>query len=155
MADNGMFAAQLNAWRIKTERDIRDVCRSSFIELMDRVIRDNPIDESPRKDMKVMVGDWQAAVGSPPTGDVSRGDPSGNAARVDVATAAQTWEPLQDESVFAANNTPYGVMLEYGLYEGEGPRTSGGFSTQAIGGFVGVHVEEFEDIVNQEAAKIG
>jgi hypothetical protein len=53
-----------------------------------------------------------------------------------------------------ANNLPYANVIEYGGYQGDGPNTVGGFSKQAPQGVVRVNVLRFQQLIDEEAAKV-
>jgi len=54
---------------------------------------------------------------------------------------------------------PYARVAEFGLYgnppgSANGPKTSGGYSSQAVGGFVRLTVQDFEQVFRKAARSL-
>jgi len=114
------------------------------LELAARVIAKTPVDTGRAR------GNWQVTVETPAEGEVERKDRTGAAdaqAGQAFAAAAAALRDLQPyRATWLANNVPYILVLESGLYplrprRGSG-RTSGGFSTQAPAGMVSLSLQE-------------
>jgi len=149
----GQFLLQLDAMKLKLKSIPDEVARRSFIILMDKIISETPIDETDPDDVTAR-GDWNAEAGSEPS-EVHRNDRSGEAAKAAVRAAAASWKPSEGESVFASLYSEYAQMLEYGQYPSPSKtgRTVGGFSSQAVAGFVRVNALTWDTIVASEARK--
>jgi hypothetical protein len=150
------FAFEVESWSLKTSKAMDDVLRDSVIEFVQRVIDRTPIDTSTRHDEVVARGDWNFAIGTDPE-DVSRNDPSGERAMAGLRAIVALWRPTQsfgsflkfwqakgDANLFIANFKPYIRRLEYE-----------GHSDQAPNGMLGVTVQEWADIIQEQAAKHG
>ena len=63
-----------------------------------------------------------------------------------AAAALATWRPGQ--TIWVTNSLPYARVAEFGLYgkppgSANGPKTVGGYSSQAVGGFVRLTAQDF------------
>jgi hypothetical protein len=136
----GSFEDQLRAFQVKTERKLDEVPRRVVFEMFQRIVFKTPVDEGRAR------SNWQPSIGSPATGTIEAPDKSGNAtiakakAILAIANAGDT--------IYLSNNLPYIRRLEEGGYP-DGPKTVGGFSTQAPAGMVALTVQEFAAIVKQ------
>ena len=96
---------------------------------------------------------WQAASGAAPVVGVKNGvDPSGSKSIAQMASVVSR-DPSWYEFTLA-NNLPYANVIEYGGSPGDGPNTVGGFSKQAPQGVVRVNVLRFQQLIDEEAAKV-
>lgn len=90
---------------------------------------------------------WAMSDGAPssyvPAPGVGSTDPSVVSNERNSATFAS---PFQ--ITWIVNNVPYISVLEFGGYPGDGPRTSGGFSNQAPGGWVRKSISLLEFALN-------
>lgn len=72
---------------------------------------------------------------------------------VDSGQARDEWEfEKTDGYTRIFNELPYMQHLEYGLY-GKGPKTVGGYSTQAPAGMVRVSALKFQQFINKSIKK--
>jgi len=74
-----------------------------------------------------------------------------------AAAALATWKPGQ--TIWLTNSMPYARVAEFGLYgnppgSANGPKTSGGYSSQAVGGFVRLTVQDFEQVFRKAARSL-
>ena len=88
-------------------KDLDKVFRAITLGLYKDIIRDTPVDTGRAR------GNWQLAIGSAPTGEVSRLE-TGQGSNQMRQAESKTKRPLAGRSVFIANNLPYIVALEKG-----------------------------------------
>lgn len=143
----GTFALDVRAFVEKTKKNNETVMRQVSLKLFSTIIKASPVDTG-RFRMN-----WQAASGSAPAVGVKNGvDPSGSKAIAQMASVVSR-DPSWYEFTLA-NNLPYAPVIEYGGYPGDGPNTIGGFSKQAPQGVVRVNVLRFQQLIDEEAAKV-
>jgi hypothetical protein len=143
----GTFALDVRAFVEKTKKNNETVMRQVSLKLFSAIIKASPVDTG-RFRMN-----WQAASGGNLAVGVKNGvDPSGSKA-VFQMTSVVARDPNWYEFTLA-NNLPYANVIEYGGYPGDGPNTVGGFSKQAPQGVVRVNVLRFQQLIDQEAAKV-
>lgn len=143
----GSFALDVRAFVEKTKKNNETVMRQVALKLFSAIIKASPVDTG-RFRMN-----WQAASG----GNIAAGvrnavDPSGSKAIYQMSRVV-TRDPNWYEFTLA-NNLAYAPLIEYGGYPGDGPNTSGGFSRQAPQGVVRVNVLRFQQLIDEEAAKV-
>jgi hypothetical protein len=139
---------------IKTDRELERIARGVVFELFKRVILKTPVDTGRAR------GNWSTSVGAAPSNApvTNATDKSGAGAIGKVASLAVSF-PM-GETVWVANNLPYIMHLEYGLYPNPPKRgswdkkaqayvikTVGGYSKQAPQGMVRTTALEFNGIV--------
>lgn len=121
------------------------VAAAAILETTSAVIRRSPVDTGRLR------GNWQPSVNAPAGGTVESTDDNGAAT---VAKAA----PVITQSIggvfYLVNNLPYARVVEYGLFEGEGPKTEGGYSTQAPAGMVRISAKEFGQALREKLREI-
>lgn len=143
----GSFSLDVRAFVEKTKKNNETVMRQVSLKLFSAIIKASPVDTG-RFRMN-----WQAASGTAPAVGVKNGvDPSGSKA-IGQMTGVVMRDPNWYEFTLA-NNLPYAPVIEYGGYPGDGPNTVGGFSKQAPQGVVRVNVLRFQQLIDEEAAKV-
>ena len=108
------------------------ITRAATIELFGGVIKSTPVDTGRAR------GNWQTAVGTPPTDELERDDKSGAQA---IAEVEANTPPGAGQQTYMVNNLPYIFALEEGS------------STQAPEGMVRKNVDRVQRIVNKAIAK--
>lgn len=138
------FSQQIRQFRVDFSTLSHTVARIATLKLFGRIVKVSPVDTGRFR------ANWFATIGtaSSQTDLNSRGTVDAVNRRIEaVVIGAST------ASVFwLTNNLPYAETLEFGLYPGDGPKTVGGFSTQAPAGVVRVTALEFSRILEQNAA---
>ena len=136
----GSFADQVAAFEKDARRKMDLAVRKVSLEIFSRVILKSPVDSGRFR------GNWQVAIGSIPSGTLELDDKTGIAT---VSKAdAKLFSAKAGDTIYLANNLPYAMRLEEGGYN-DGPKTIGGFSTQAPQGMVALTVQEFAAIVDE------
>lgn len=130
----------------KTKKNNETVMRQVSLKLFSAIIKASPVDTG-RFRMN-----WQASYSVPAKGVLDGRDPSG-ATAINVMSDVVLKNPFWFDFVLA-NNLPYANVIEYGGYPGDGPNTVGGFSRQAPSGVVRVNVVRFQQLIDEEAAKV-
>jgi hypothetical protein len=166
----GAFSVDVKAFCEKAKKNPETVMRSVSLKLFSAIILGSPVDTG-RFRMN-----WQAAGAVPATGEVPGEDKTGsnsiNAAS-EFIKATNYWE-----DVTLTNNLPYAEVIEYGGYATgfhgapkpmketgskfvgplrpkAAPKTNtSGFSLQAPQGVVRVNVLRFQQLLDEEAAKV-
>jgi hypothetical protein len=128
------FTLDVKAFCEKAKKNPEIVMRSVSLKLFSAIIKASPVDTG-RFRMN-----WQTSGPVPNGGTVAGFDPSGNKA-INSATTFITNTPAWQELTLA-NNLPYAERLEYG------------WSKQAPVGMVRVNVVRFQQLINEEAAKV-
>jgi hypothetical protein len=137
--------------------DIETFIRSVVLRVFNFIVLNSPVD----------TGAYRASHGIT-TGDPSGGiegaqGPStekGGSAQINGERALKLCEDkingwswkIGDGVITIFNNQPYAEMLDFGGY-GNGPKTTGGFSSQAPKGIYTLAVASFEQIFQQELKK--
>ena len=143
------FTADLKKFAQKTKADITTVIQESAIDLFSEIIRETPVGDpslwkNPPPANYVagsLQSNWQCTLDSPASGMWSFADKSGNATISAMESVAMSAKP--DQTIFLANNLPYGERIEYGAH-----------STQAPQGMVRVSVTKFHSKLAKEVAKV-
>ena len=128
------FTLDVRAFCEKAKKNPETVMRAVSIKLFSAVIKASPV-RSGRFRMN-----WQPGGPVAATGLIAGVDPTGNKALASVTTFI-TNSPVWQEFTLA-NNLPYAQRLEYG------------YSNQAPSGMVRVNVLRFQQLINEEAAKV-
>lgn len=143
----GSFSLDVRAFVEKTKQNNETVMRQVSLKLFSAIIKASPVDTG-RFRMN-----WQAASGNAPVLGVKAGvDKTGAKAISQMANIVRQ-DPYWYEFTLT-NNLPYAPVIEYGGYPGDGPNTIGGFSKQAPQGVVRVNVLRFQQLIDEEAAKV-
>lgn len=133
----------------RTLREVELIYRKTFLEIGKRVVEKTPVDQGYAR------GGWQTTTGSPASISVER---QGAAPALSELQGVVAQLKVNDR-VFLSNLVPYIGVLEFGGYplspEGGAGKTTGGFSTQAPNGMVGVTIAEFDYIVADSADGTG
>lgn len=140
------FALDVSNFVEKTKKNNETVMRSVSFKLFSAIIMASPVDTG-RFRMN-----WQAAGATPRKGVVAGVDKTGASATASVQTFITNTPAWQELTL--ANNLPYANVIEFGGYPGSGPNTTGGFSKQAPQGVVRVNVVRFQQLIDEEAAKV-
>ncbi len=153
----GSFSISLDAFKVKTEKQMVIACQKIAMDCWKRVIMRSPVgDPSKWNAAFVEVGkklgwfdenyvggrfraNWGCSVGSPYSGTVDTVDKAGSetVAKANMTTAQ--WNGRG--SIFLMNNLPYSIVLE------------NGHSKQAPSGMVRLTVAEMQNGAGEAAAK--
>jgi hypothetical protein len=128
------FTLDVKAFCEKAKKNPETVMRSVSLKLFSAIIKASPVDTGRFR------GNWQTTGITPATGLNAGVDPTGNRA-VNSAATFITNAPGWDTFTLT-NNLPYAERLEYG------------YSKQAPTGIVRVNVIRFQQLINEEAAKV-
>lgn len=128
------FTLDIQAFVAKAKKNPETVMRSVSLKLFSAVIKASPVDTGRFR------GNWQTTGVTPATGLIAGVDPTGNKA-VNSAATFITNAPGWDTFTLT-NNLPYAERLEYG------------WSKQAPVGMVRVNIARFQQLINEEAAKV-
>lgn len=128
------FTLDVKAFCEKAKKNPETVMRSVSLKLFSAIIKASPVDTGRFR------GNWQTTGVTPATGLIAGVDPTGNKA-VNSAATFITNAPGWDTFTLT-NNLPYAERLEYG------------WSKQAPTGIVRVNVIRFQQLINEEAAKV-
>lgn len=131
----------------RTKGRVSDVVRKTAIELQSGMVNRAPVDTGRlRANFQCGLGAIDKTDGAVPGSDAverSRGE-------------LASWRPGQ--AIFLTNSLPYAHIAEYGLYgkppgSANGPKTTAGYSSQAVGGFVRLTVQDFSESLRRAVAK--
>lgn len=128
------FTLDIQAFVAKAKKNPETVMRSVSLKLFSAIIKASPVDTGRFR------GNWQTTGVTPATGLIAGVDLTGNRA-VNSAATFTTNAPGWDTFTLT-NNLPYAERLEYG------------WSKQAPSGIVRVNVIRFQQLINEEAAKV-
>lgn len=118
----------------KAKKNPETVMRQVSLKLFSAIIKSSPVDTGRFR------GNWQTTGATPATGLIAGVDPTGNKA-VNSAATYITNSPNWYQFTLT-NNLPYAERLEYG------------WSKQAPVGMVRVNITRFQQLLNEEAAKV-
>jgi len=103
----GSFSMQLNAFKLKSEKQARLVVQKIAMEAFKRVIYRTPVD------LGRLLGNWGVQVGSPYMGYNDTASTTDHAAQAAaIASTVGTWNG--QGSIYLCNNTQYAIPIEYG-----------------------------------------
>ena len=128
------FTLDIQAFVAKAKKNPETVMRSVSLKLFSAIIKASPVDTGRFR------GNWQTTGVTTATGLIAGVDPTGNKAVNSAATFitnAPGWGTFT-----LTNNLPYAERLEYG------------WSKQAPTGIVRINVVRFQQLINEEAAKV-
>lgn len=128
------FTLDIQAFVAKAKKNPETVVRSVSLKLFSAIIKASPVDTGRFR------GNWQTTGATPATGLMAGVDPTGNKA-VNSAATFITNAPVWNTFTLT-NNLPYAERLEYG------------WSKQAPVGMVRVNISRFQQLINEEAAKV-
>lgn len=128
------FTLDVKAFCEKAKKNPETVMRAVSLKLFSAIIKGSPVDTG-RFRMN-----WQTSGAVPASGLIAGADATGNKA-VNSATTFIGNTPAWQELTLT-NNLPYAQRLEYG------------WSKQAPSGVIRVNVIRFQQLLNEEAAKV-
>jgi hypothetical protein len=144
----GNFERDLSSFVTETTANAEAVLRAVAVSILQQLVMRSPVDTGRFR------GNWQVGLGKAAPGPVDTTD--ANAA---LAAAQSAVRPFTlGQTIFLANQLPYGPVLEFGLYpnppKGGAGKTVGGFSKQAPAGMVGVTLRDFDAHVQRAARAV-
>lgn len=128
------FSSNINSFVANTRKALDDVGRRVAMELAARVIDLTPVATGHAR------ANWQAGIGTPPTGTVQARDPDGQATFDAMQQHIKRASPTNGDVIHLVNNVPYAHELEFG---------SSGRSPNAI---ISTAAREFPEIVRDAIA---
>ena len=128
------FTLDIQAYVTKAKKNPETVMRAVSLKLFSAIIKASPVDTGRFR------GNWQTTGASPATGLIAGVDLTGNKAVNSSATYITNTPNWYQFTL--TNNLPYAERLEYG------------WSKQAPVGFVRVNITRFQQLLNEEAAKV-
>lgn len=128
------FTLDIQSFVAKAKKNPETVMRSVSLKLFSAIIKASPVDTGRFR------GNWQTTGVTQATGLIAGVDTTGNKA-VNSAATFITNAPGWDTFTLT-NNLPYAERLEYG------------WSKQAPVGMVRVNIARFQQLINEEAAKV-
>lgn len=128
------FTLDIQSFVAKAKKNPETVMRSVSLKLFSAIIKASPVDTGRFR------GNWQTTCVTQATGLIAGVDTTGNKA-VNSAATFITNAPGWDTFTLT-NNLPYAERLEYG------------WSKQAPVGMVRVNIARFQQLINEEAAKV-
>lgn len=142
------FGSDLRAIVERTKGRIENVVTKTALDMQAGMVRRAPVDTG-RLRANFQVGLGQI------NGDTSAALGSDAVAR--TAAALPAWRPGQ--TIYLTNSMPYAFVAEYGLYgkppgSANGPKTRLGYSSQAVGGFVRLTVQDFTETLRKVAESV-
>lgn len=130
----------------KAKKNNETVMRQVSLKLFSAIIKASPVDTGRFRN------NWFVSGPVPSSGTTPYRAKTGDAS---IARAAMVIKHSVEWQEFTlTNNLPYANVIEYGGYPGDGPNTVGGFSRQAPQGVVRVNVVRFQQLLDEEAAKV-
>jgi len=139
VAGDGTFSASIESFVGKALAKNDAVCRKVFGELATNIIMATPVDTGMAR------ANWMPSIGSPDLSTTESTDYE--SAKNNAKITAMSWKPKETDA-YLSNSLPYIKVLEYGLYpnppkKGKG-KTVNGYSTQAVGGMVGITIAKMQ-----------
>ncbi len=141
------FAVDVSKWVEKAQLNNEEVVRSTALKLFSAIIVSSPIDEG------TFRNNWFVS-GANPSGEVDPTDDGGSDQSAITKTTKDIKRLIMWDNITFTNNLPYANVIEFGGFRGNGPKTAGGFSKQAPAGVVRVNAVRFQQLINEEAAKV-
>lgn len=143
------FAASLNKMCERAKDKAHVVVRKTAFELQGMMIDISPVRTGRFR------SNWQVGLGAINTSTDAAPDKTGDAAKGRAQAALQGWKPGQ--TIYLSQSLPYARVIEYGLYgsppgSANGPKTIGGYSSQAPAGVVRLAKQRYSDAL-AEAVK--
>lgn len=155
----GAFSVDVKAFCEKAKKNPETVMRQVSFKLFSAVILGSPVDEGGFR------RNWQASGPTPANGILGGTDKSGSStisAMGEFVLKTPQWQELT-----LTNNSPQSFTIEYGGYPSPVKRgtwnkttksyeirSAGGYSKQAPQGVVRVNVLRFQQLLDEEAAKV-
>ncbi|WP_448043811.1 hypothetical protein [Bradyrhizobium liaoningense] len=103
---NGVFAADIAKFVEKAKGNVDQAIRRAALDIFGRVVIKTPVDTGR------LMGSWQVAIGSIPSGQVNHLDKTGTEtiARINVGVA----NAKAGDVIYLVNNLVYARAIEYG-----------------------------------------
>lgn len=141
------FKDQLRRLRNATDEPLRVILRGYMIYLLGTVAQRTPVspfeDEAPGR----LAGSWTISRDHPGMRMIPKGQSSSAEEAIENAQSLQFSNPYAVWYLY--NRVEYGEVVEYGLYPGNGPRTAGGYSTQAPEGMLRLTMAEAKELLTE------
>lgn len=144
----GSFALDVRAFVEKAKKNPEIVMRQVSMKLFSAIILGSPVDTGRFRN------NWFASGATPSIETTAYTGKQGTAAIARVSKVITEARGYGWTELTLTNNLPYANVIEYGGYPGDGPNTIGGFSKQAPQGVVRVNVLRFQQLIDEEAAKV-
>jgi len=142
------FGEDLRKLIEKRKGDVNRVVRGTAIDLMAGMVEKTPVD------LGHLAGNWQCGIGAlnPDTSS-----PPGSDAVARTREALSTWK--YGQPIYLTNSMAYAYTVEYGLFgkppgSANGPKTVGGYSSQAQQGMVRLTAQEFAQKLHKQVQAI-
>jgi hypothetical protein len=138
------FAADLRAVTDNAKKRMGDVVKKTALDMQSAMVLRAPVGETGR-----LRANFQCGIGRI---NVSTDRAGGSNPLPDTQSTLSRWSPGQ--TIYLTNSIRYAVVAEYGLYgkppgSANGPKTIAGYSSQAVGGFVRLTVQDFRPILDK------
>lgn len=140
------FALDIRNYCEKAKKNPERVMRAVSLKLFSAIIKASPVDTGHFR------MNWQAAGPVPASGVKTGFDKSGDTAVRNMSGFVMKSPEWHEFTL--TNNLPYANVIEFGGYPGDGPNTTGGFSKQAPQGVLRINVSRFQQLLDEEAAKV-
>jgi hypothetical protein len=129
----------------KLQKRADQMCRGLALEAGKRIVERTPVDTGRAR------GNWNFSIGTVDGSTTEHTDKTGTTtiSKIRSGTKAAKF----GDTMYIVNGLPYIHKLEHGGY-GPGPKTVGGFSTQAPAGMVRVVAAELQPIADEIARKV-
>lgn len=134
------FTEKLKKLRGACDLKFQDVLKWHMIYFLAKTAERTPVSVFEQDDPGRAQGSWTISRNQPGSFVIPKGQQSSTEEALARASSIQFANPYAPWYLY--NRVPYAVALEFGLYPGNGPRTSGGFSTQAPAGMLRITKEE-------------
>ena len=141
------FSVDVSNWVKKAKLNNEEVARGTALKLFSAIIVSSPVDEG------TFRNNWFVS-GANPSGEVDPTDTAGSDQGAISRATKDIKKLIVWENITFTNNLPYANVIEFGGFRGNGPNTAGGFSKQAPAGVVRVNAVRFQQLINEEAAKV-
>lgn len=139
------FANQIREFAVDFSNLSDRAYRGAVIKLFGQIVKASPVDTGRFR------GNWFPTILIPSTQTSASGR---SASQINQEIAQTISQSGNNRIYFFTNNLPYAEVIEFGLYPGDGPKTTGGFSTQAPQGVVRVTARRFATILEQNASRL-
>lgn len=144
------FSVDVSKWVDKAEDSFEETVRGTAIKLFSAIIQSSPVDEG------TFRNNWFVS-GVNPSTEVNPND-SGNNVGANISEMTRDVLALRNwQAITYTNNLPYAEVIEFGGYPNPpetGDKTIGGYSKQAPQGVVRVNAVRFQQLINEEAARV-
>jgi len=144
------FSVDVSKWVKEAELSFDETVRGTAIKLFSGIIKSSPVDEG------TFRNNWFVS-GLTPSSEVNPDDNGGSDSGVISEMTRDVLALRNFQAITFTNNLPYSEVIEYGGYPNpaqSGTKTSGGYSKQAPQGVVRVNAVRFQQLINEEAARV-